>query len=276
MSKKPKPITNASQFINELNSIGCGLGYDCRRVFGDWLQMIFSRLHAGQDEESYFKAIKPYQEKNLELLNRLAQLFGQLVKAMEGGVDVLGQIFEEGVTFCAYGQFFTPQPVADMMAKMTDRPVTPQNRPGLVNDPACGSGRQLLAFAKHVTTDCIVVEQDIDETCCMMTAINLGLNGLCGYVICGNSLSSGAEMYRKVWRVSLPAVPGVIIPVSLGCFLHAMEVAANRSGEAETPVITEQNEPVQVNDNRSNLNSEENPQPQIITLRQPTLFDMAG
>lgn len=269
MAKKPKPITTATQFINELNSIGCGLGYDCRRVFGDWLQMIFSALHCGKDEEGYLQAIKPYKDRNVELVNRLAHLFGELTKAMEGGNDVLGQIFEEGVTFGAHGQFFTPQPVADMMAKMSGMPEVPKDRPVLVNDPACGSGRQLLAFAKNVTTNCILVGQDIDENCCKMTAINIALNGLNGYVIYGNSLSSGAEMYRKIWRIGLPVVPGIIFPVSYEYFSHRLEMVRSTEGVRKIFELEDESE--------SNEPKEENQNTRILKKPvQPMLFDLAG
>jgi type I restriction-modification system DNA methylase subunit len=65
-----------------------------------------------------------------------------------------------------------------------------------VNDPACGAGALLIAFAGvcraagiNYQTSIEFVAQDIDFTAAMMCYIQLSLLGCPGYVIVGNSLA---------------------------------------------------------------------------------------
>ena len=58
----------------------------------------------------------------------------------------------------------------------------------VVLDPCCGSGRNLLAAAK-VNPRAEFYGQDLDLRCVQMTAINLALRNLYGYVIHGDSLT---------------------------------------------------------------------------------------
>lgn len=60
------------------------------------------------------------------------------------GVDVLGMAFEILDAHAGSGQFFTPWNLAEMIATMT--PAKPGD---VVIDPACGSGRLLLAGLSH-------------------------------------------------------------------------------------------------------------------------------
>lgn len=57
-----------------------------------------------------------------------------------------------------------------------------------VCDPCCGSGRMLLSAAM-INRNRTFVGQDVDLRCVRMTAINLALHNLYGYVIWGNSLT---------------------------------------------------------------------------------------
>jgi hypothetical protein len=73
-------------------------------------------------------------------------------------------------------------------------------------DPACGSGRTLLAAA-DINRNNEFYGVDIDLRCARMTAINLGLRNLYGYVIWGNSL---ALEERLVYSTGLNINGGVI------------------------------------------------------------------
>ena len=61
-------------------------------------------------------------------------------------------------------------------------------------DPCCGSGRLLLAAA-DVNPHAEFYGQDIDLRCVHMTAINLALRNLYGWVVHGDSLSN------QQWRI---------------------------------------------------------------------------
>lgn len=205
MSKKQPLCASLQQFINELNSISYSAGRHIQDTFRDWLQMIVCSLSMGSMEDLYMKTVKHYSEKGLA--QRMASLFGSLCLAMEGRRDMLGDIFMEAVSRGHNGQFFTPMEVCRMMAKMTG---VPEKGTPSVHDPACGSGRTLLAVAEH-NPRCILVGQDNDHTCVQMLAVNLALNGLSGYAIHGNSLTN--EVWA-VYKIGMPGIPGVIYRVS--------------------------------------------------------------
>lgn len=58
--------------------------------------------------------------------------------------DYLGRVYEEQSIVNHYaGQFFTPESLVELMAALTMPDDLSDN--ALVNDPACGSGRTLVA-----------------------------------------------------------------------------------------------------------------------------------
>ena len=94
----------------------------------------------------------------------------------------------------ALGQYFTPEPICDFMSKIsgvestTDEIIT-------INDPACGSGRMLLAGHCHAKGKCRVYGEDLDEICVKMTVVNLLIHGVEGEVLHHNSLSQPDSFY---------------------------------------------------------------------------------
>ena len=88
--------------------------------------------------------------------------------------DVLGDFFMEHLSFGRNGQFFTPEHLCDMMA-MISMPADTNH----ILDPACGSGRMLMASAKLHRYGKFY-GADIDRTCCMMAVINFMARCSCG------------------------------------------------------------------------------------------------
>ena len=67
-------------------------------------------------------------------------------------------------------------------------------------DPACGSGRFLIAaHAKSPGNYCC--GEDIDRTCALMTVCNFILHGVNGEVIWHDSLIPTKERFYGAWRV---------------------------------------------------------------------------
>ena len=126
----------------------------------------------------------------------------EMDNAGKGLHDMLGEFFMEYISHGHNGQFFTPEPICEMMARITCGEMMPGQR---VYDCACGSGRTLLAAAK-INRNGLFFGTDIDRNCCMMTLINLCLNGLCGEVAWMNSLSN--EFY-SAWHIITHPVHGV-------------------------------------------------------------------
>lgn len=178
------------------------------RVFDDWLTMICCCLAGGTREEEYLQTIQPYVagEKGKRDIDKLAELLARLVNAMEETrEDILGDIFQGAITRGQNGQFFTPNDICELMAKLVaadderegegkkegsdgERAARTSSFGERIHDPCCGSGRQLLAAAKQ-SPHAYFVGQDIDHRCAKITAINLGLYNLYGKVIWGNSLT---------------------------------------------------------------------------------------
>jgi hypothetical protein len=110
----------------------------------------------------------------------------------EGLKDVFGDFYMEYISHGHNGQFFTPEPVCEMMARI----LNPAGFGERVADCCCGSGRMLLAVAK-IKRDCLFFGADIDRTCAMMCVVNLCLNGLLGGVCCMDTLMN--RFYAGWW-----------------------------------------------------------------------------
>ena len=169
--------------------------YDRHRVFDDFLTMGICSYHSTnikskcqetdeQNEALYFNTIEKYKPQELEIFSKLLGVL-QLSIYDTPYSDLLGEFFTLHITKGENGQFFTPEHICDLMSKLNSpEPQTGQR----VLDPACGSGRMLLSFAKD-NPDNYFFGSDISSTCAKMTTLNFFLNGLKGEVTHMNSLS---------------------------------------------------------------------------------------
>lgn len=153
-------------------------------------------------EKSYMDTIQGYTEEEVKLFTELA---GLTIEALERNPaqDFLGDLYMR-LDFGSgwHGQFFTPWHISEVMAKMLiDEGLYEElDRRGYitVNDPACGAGCMLLAFASACMEDpqisnyqsqVLFVAQDVDKVVAQMCYIQLSLLGCAGYVIVGNTLT---------------------------------------------------------------------------------------
>lgn len=191
------------------NKIGYKYGY--YDVFSDLCTIAVCCFALGRYEDDYFAAFNKYDKETQKLF---PELLAQIVLAYEenahqdcgdGGAwcDPLGRLFEmysSKMGRQAMGQFFTPEHICDLMARLTND----AEAKGSVCDPSCGSGRNLIAHSKmHVNNrlNCFYVGADLDSLCCRMTVLNLVFNGMKGVVIHMDSLSM--EVFGG-YRVHLP------------------------------------------------------------------------
>lgn len=94
------------------------------------------------------------------------------------------------------GQFFTPPHICDLMVELCG---SQDNSGELCSDPACGSGRNLLAWhAKHLNS--YLCAEDMDRTCCFMTVCNFLIHGCVGEVIWHDSLCP--DTFYDGWKVN--------------------------------------------------------------------------
>ena len=175
---------------------------DIHHLFEDFLTLTlcaFSfnpQTQKSREEDLYLQTIGKYAKSETRFL--FPKLLAMLVVEMENennafGADVLGNYYEHHLAKKRSSQYFTPWTICEFMAKMTsaERVRKPNDHtPIRILDPACGSGRMLLAGAKNFGRNQEYYGIDVDHTCVKMTAINLFLNGLFNAeVMCADALS---------------------------------------------------------------------------------------
>jgi type I restriction-modification system DNA methylase subunit len=170
-------------------------------IFSDFLTLVVCAFSLSKEEEKYLSVIQKYNKQEANLFaEALAKLVIEMTGDGNGLVDVLGSYFQEHISFGRNGQFFSPQPICDMMTCI----VGPVNQGNRILDPACGSGRMLLAAAK-CNRNALFYGADVDENCAKMTVINLYLNCLYGEVAWMDSLSN---KFYGAWEI-LPTIKGI-------------------------------------------------------------------
>lgn len=159
------------------------------------------KTHAEAREKTYISLAKKYNQQELDCFSRmLAEIVCGIDECPDQ--DFLGELFmalELGNSH--NGQFFTPYDVCRAMAAMTygedlKRKIETQGWIS-VNDPACGAGALLVAFANecrrpgndiNYQTSVLFVAQDIDLVAGCMCYIQLSLLGCPGYVVIDDAL----------------------------------------------------------------------------------------
>ena len=164
-----------------------------------------------QRKAEYAAIAKRYRPEELQ---RFAEMFALTVDALEANPcqDFLGDLFmrfDLGNTW--KGQVFTPYTVCQAMSAMTagrDLQARIDQEYWIdINDPACGAGATLIAFAEicrrqnvNYQTSVLFVAQDVDRTAALMCFVQLALLGCAGYIIIGDSLTTpatGAVLFPK-------------------------------------------------------------------------------
>lgn len=152
-------------------------------------------------EEWYISTISSYSKEEQEIFPKMLEL---VILALEENPeqDFLGSLYHHLELHQEQkGQFFTPYHICEFMSEIQfadmemDEMLKERNYIS-VNDPACGAGAMLIAFAnvakkhginyqKHV----LFVAQDIDRTAAMMCYIQMSLLGCPAVVAVGDSLA---------------------------------------------------------------------------------------
>lgn len=190
-------LKNFSQYILQI-----GYKYGLHSVFDDFLEMVICSLSLGAKEDRYHEIVRNYEKPDAYLM---AEAFGALIIEMdnkgEGLKDGFGDFYMEYLSHGHNGQFFTPEPICEMMARI----LNPAGFGERVADCCCGSGRMLLAAAK-ISRNSLFFGADVDRTCAMMCVINLCLNGLLGEVCWMDTLMN---RFYGGWRIELHPEKGV-------------------------------------------------------------------
>ena len=166
------------------------------RTFEDWLALAVNAFM--RDDPAYMAIMGRYGPREAPMphlpggkdhpADHFARALGVWMRAMQAEpADYLGRVYEEAAVANQYaGQFFTPESVVEVMAAMTMPDALPDD--AVVSDPACGSGRMLVAGIRRNRL-ATFVGVDTDLTCVHMTALNCLVRNANTWIIHGNSLS---------------------------------------------------------------------------------------
>ncbi|WP_254810659.1 N-6 DNA methylase [Natronosalvus amylolyticus] len=199
-------------------------GFTRYEVFRDWVRLMLATLQ--RDDGQYLEVLDSYKrdggvngnscnggghrergDRNADLF---AKAFGKLQQGMgETGRDVLGETYEAwGMQSDAFGQHFTPHPVARSMAAMQMGDSGGVEPPVTVCDPACGTGRLLVMGARECEQATFCWGQDKDLLCAQMTALNFCFFNLEGVVVYGDTLTLER---KRAWRTHHSSVGGSVV-----------------------------------------------------------------
>lgn len=196
--------TDIKEFVKYLNEVSDNHGIKQEERLDAFCDFIINLFSTKSYKPEGFKpdVATPENEDYIALVSLWSSM---VAEEMEKGnaFDLFGQLYEQMFLLkskaSANGQFFTPDSLCRLMADITDADVEEKlSKRGfvMVNDPACGSARTLLAhyMAKtskdHALAGHYYYEAaDIDLPTCKMAACNMMIHGMQGKVICQDQLS---------------------------------------------------------------------------------------
>lgn len=181
--------------------------YDIRTVFVDILDLMLSYMIIYDECSIRRNPLENYTEDERELFKEIILCVGEIMERNGNYYDAFGDIFMEYLSFGKNGQFFTPQPICDMMAQLN---IHQSREAKSVCDPTCGSGRTLLAAAK-INPELWCFGSDIDIVCVKMAVLNLALNNLRGEIVHGDPLSLQVYSGFKIGRCIVTGAPIIMI-----------------------------------------------------------------
>lgn len=187
-----------SKHFNEMAKylIGLGRRYDLSVVFNDFLTIAICSFHRTNiqsglsekdpaNEELYFATIDKYKKEELnDFAKAMAEAQMHIYKNPYS--DVFGDFYMDQISHGLNGEYFTPEPMCEMMAMLQ----APKDSVALktVLDTACGSGRMLIRFA-DLNPDNFFYGSDVSNSCAKMSVMNFFWNGMRGEIAWMNALS---------------------------------------------------------------------------------------
>ncbi len=204
-----KHSDNDTELTRAIEGIDLGRGQDFGSLFDDFLDFLLSFQCANPSDRQ--RQLFDEAKANIELWNAYVRAIQAYDKAAEDYHDPLGDTFMSRISHGSNGQFFTPDSICKLLARITDGGTT-----GDIYDPACGSGRTLLAalkMAREKGNEPTVVAGDIAYKCARMTLANLLHNTAHGEVMQGDSLRLDIENFT-FYRMEKMVNPDTRIVVS--------------------------------------------------------------
>jgi type I restriction enzyme M protein len=225
MAKTTDFPSDLRHFAGVMNTLsGHYYDYDIFRDFVDYTTACLlwhGDAKLAQELQTRYRDDYPrFKDLFVALLNTMAE------QTIDGGwYDALGSLYEviASRNKCSWlGQFFTPPSLCDMMAQFQAQDVREDAK--TANDPACGSGRTLLAL-NAVRPGLYYIAQDLDPICTKMTAINMALHGAKGQSVNGSSLDPddfqfGYEVNPRLY--TMQGIPHLLPITKDASYAHQM------------------------------------------------------
>ena len=195
-------MATTKELEKQLNGLARDKGLDVTNLFVDFLDYIIGFFNPRQTPISGW-GDKYDKDDNVRFYDMMRTYFEVMEHELKGKkwYDAFGDIFQSiHVKGNNNAQFFTPPCLCDLMAETSlanyhgEEPTssTTFGKRIIVNDCSCGSGRNLLAanaiFDVKGWRKPYLICEDIDPTCCKMSAVNMAMHGCFGEVICHDTL----------------------------------------------------------------------------------------
>lgn len=178
-----------------LNNIARKEGKDAQVIFDDFLDYIidcFSLKRLVDENGNYQSVFRKIKNEDSVFFPSFAELILKSLHLIENNsvYDFFGNIYESmfqsGRKAVTLGQFFTPQSMSSLCSRIIYKDV---DGVCIVNEPTCGSGRNLLAlFSENKKKAQYYIAEDLDSISVKMCTINMMLHGMRGCCICHNTL----------------------------------------------------------------------------------------
>ena len=226
---RPLPVSGDPMNSPRLKSIvklfeSCRYSHDLYTVFAVWCECAAISMsnavdltHFEKREARYLEIARKYGRGTMGIFS---QIMGEVTMALEERPqDILGATFHAlELHNNARGQFFTPYPICQMMARMvagsTEDMQTAIAERGfmIAQEPAVGSGAMIIALAEAILEAGFNYQQllhvtavDIDPRAVHMAYIQFSLLHIPATVIVGDSL---AMRFREDWHTMAHVIGG--------------------------------------------------------------------
>lgn len=166
MAREQFSYPETQALFKKLEHLSQRSGVSRGQAFEDWLTAMVCALAAETKEAEYLTMVERHKagKPGHRGVDLMGHLFAELVDAIcRTDADILGDLFQGSITYGEAGQYFSPEHLAELLARMCVDPEAhpPSDKPLLVTDPCCGTGRVLMEAAK-VNPHIELVGQDID------------------------------------------------------------------------------------------------------------------
>lgn len=267
MEKDFEPMRKA------LDRLGYLLHKDEIQAFDEFLEYGIAQ-HSHTIHKDLTSAPKEVREAYFNVYSEWVKLqYRKIHTEHKGWFDAFGLYFEIHSSKWGRqkkGQFFTPEPICDFMARIN---VTEDMERQTIQDPTCGSGRLLLA-SHACNPKNFQYGQDLDRTCCLMSALNMMIHGIQGEVVHGDALNP--DSFFSGWAINpnikqLQGIPHIENLEKENSFIF--HVAQSYKKEREAEIKQEEQEEAERLKNANFLEVEEKKKLNFDNSKDKTSFE---